>query len=61
VVIDLVKDANSKWGIYGANSMRKVSSDIRCLAFVDGSITPKTLIVIDGKCEEFCYGKAHPN
>lgn len=49
-VIDLVLNGNkSTWSIYGANSMIKVSNDVRCLAFVDGGVTPTTSIVIGGK------------
>lgn len=49
-VIDLVLlDGKSTWRIYGANSMIKVSNDVRCLAFMDGGVTPKTSVVIGGK------------
>lgn len=48
-IIDLVLDGNSKWRIYGANSMIKVSNDVRCLAFIDGGAGVKTSMVIGGK------------
>ncbi|XP_057515786.1 probable aspartic proteinase GIP2 [Amaranthus tricolor] len=48
-VIDLILDGNSKWRIYGANSMIKVSNDVRCLAFKDGGSAVKTSVVIGGK------------
>lgn len=48
-VIDLVLDGKSSWSIYGANSMIKVSSEVRCLAFMDGGDGVKTSIVIGGK------------
>ncbi|XP_074293803.1 putative aspartic proteinase GIP2 [Silene latifolia] len=48
-VIDLVLDGNSKWSIYGYNSMVKVSNDVRCLGFLDGGNNVKTSIVIGGK------------
>lgn len=48
-IIDLVLEGNSVWRIYGANSMIKVSNDVRCLAFIDGGSAVKTSVVIGGK------------
>ncbi|KAL8171319.1 hypothetical protein V2J09_023123 [Rumex salicifolius] len=52
-VIELVMAGNSKWRIYGSNSMVKVTSDVQCLAIVDAGPKPaygvSPAIVIGGK------------
>uniref|UniRef100_A0A7N0V947 Peptidase A1 domain-containing protein n=1 Tax=Kalanchoe fedtschenkoi TaxID=63787 RepID=A0A7N0V947_KALFE len=45
--IDLIlQSSGTKWYIYGANSMVRVSDSVMCLGIVDGGVTPTTSIVV---------------
>ncbi|XP_010548794.1 PREDICTED: basic 7S globulin 2-like [Tarenaya hassleriana] len=44
--IDLKLNNGRIWSVYGANSMKKVSDDVSCLAFVDGGASPRQTVVI---------------
>ncbi|XP_010548796.1 PREDICTED: basic 7S globulin 2-like [Tarenaya hassleriana] len=44
--IDLKLDNGKIWSVYGANSLKKVSDDVSCLAFVDGGASPSQAVVI---------------
>ncbi|XP_071695395.1 chitinase CLP-like [Rutidosis leptorrhynchoides] len=45
-VIDLVLEGGKKWSIYKANSIKQVTDDVACLAFVDGGAKSEHAIVI---------------
>ncbi|KVH88868.1 Aspartic peptidase [Cynara cardunculus var. scolymus] len=44
--IDFVLPDGKKWTISTANSMKQITKDVTCLAFVDGGATPEHAIVI---------------
>ncbi|XP_010547160.1 PREDICTED: basic 7S globulin 2-like [Tarenaya hassleriana] len=44
--IDLKLNNGRIWSVYGANSLKKVSDDVACLAFVDGGASPSPTVVI---------------
>ncbi|XP_071742031.1 probable aspartic proteinase GIP2 [Rutidosis leptorrhynchoides] len=44
--IDLILSNGNKWTVSTANSMKQVTRDVACLAFVDGGVTPEHEIVI---------------
>ncbi|XP_076883928.1 putative aspartic proteinase GIP2 [Bidens hawaiensis] len=44
--IDLVMSNGNKWTISTANSMKQVTKDVACLAFIDGGVTTEHAIVI---------------
>ncbi|MCL7021524.1 hypothetical protein MKW94_016568 [Papaver nudicaule] len=44
--IDLVLGKGGNWTIFGANSMKQVSDDVACLAFVDGGPEAKQPVVL---------------
>ncbi|OVA05509.1 Peptidase A1 [Macleaya cordata] len=44
--IDLVLGNGKNWTIFGANSMKQVSNDVACLAFVDGGKKAEQAMVI---------------
>ncbi|KAK1416987.1 hypothetical protein QVD17_26108 [Tagetes erecta] len=45
-VIDFGLDDGKKWTIYTANSMKQVTKDVACLAFVDGGVMTEHAIVV---------------
>ncbi|KAJ9182057.1 hypothetical protein P3X46_006090 [Hevea brasiliensis] len=44
--IDLELGNGKKWTIFGANSMKQISNDVACLAFVDGGKAAQRAVVI---------------
>ncbi|GMH29268.1 hypothetical protein Nepgr_031111 [Nepenthes gracilis] len=44
----LLHNKNARWRIYGANSMVEVSTNVSCLAFVDGGSDVRTAVVVGG-------------
>lgn len=44
--IDLELGNGAKWTVFGANSMKQVSNEVACLAFIDGGKTAQEAVVI---------------